>query len=116
MSVSPGVISHPQTKASTSGTGHDGLRSLIAASGWIPVCAVRHERGVVRRIGVDFGSREFFVHSSAQKSPLSSNPPGKRQSFGIHQRTGAGGLADAGLMADPERSGFRLVASAGEEL
>ena len=38
----------------------------------VPVVAVMRERAVVRHIGEDSGSGEFFVHPSTQNPPLRS--------------------------------------------
>ena len=48
--------------------------------------AVMRERGVVRRIGVDLGLREHFVHPDAQKYPVSLNAPGKRDPWDTRDR------------------------------
>ena len=61
--------------------------------------AVMHERVMVRRIGVDLGSREIFVHPSALKSPVSPNTPRKKALYGIHERAGAGEVDEPGLTA-----------------
>jgi len=42
----------------------------------VPVVAVMRERPVVRHIGEDSGSGEFFVRPRTQNPPLSPNTPG----------------------------------------
>jgi hypothetical protein len=54
---------------------HPAMTVPRSFSSRVPAVAMMHERAVVRNIGEDLGSGEFFVHPGAQNPPASPNTP-----------------------------------------